>query len=207
MMDKNKKVVIFGEFFPVCSYFTHKVSVNNGYGCNHPDQKESGFEEGFGEESGREQGKCYCWSCPLGCETDEEDWGNPEVDFDGLEKENFLSTDGEWLMDGEHLTVRIGSDASIDEKLAMYYYEKSINKHNPDWDGGTWKDLFTERENRINADLEKYKMAYRIKDVDGNTFCFQRIEYGSPVYRGQGAEKHIYGMAGYTVVQQWAVNE
>jgi len=46
------KIVRFEEFAYVCPYSTAETEVNNGYGCNHPEQDET--EEG--------QGKCYCWS-------------------------------------------------------------------------------------------------------------------------------------------------
>ena len=42
----------------ICGYFEGS-EVNNGYGCNHPDQEE--------------KGKCYAFSCPLSIQPDEKD--------------------------------------------------------------------------------------------------------------------------------------
>jgi hypothetical protein len=62
-----------------------------------------------------------------------------------------------------------------------------------------------ERIVRINAELDSVKMAYRVKDVDGNTFAYGGLEDGFPWYRSVGGSKHIYGMTGYEVIQQYAV--
>jgi len=55
-----------------CGYF-YCGEVNNGYNCTHPKQ----------EEKQNGEGCCYAWSCPLGYEADEEDFGNSEIDNDG----------------------------------------------------------------------------------------------------------------------------
>lgn len=48
-----------------CGYFNGKTNVNNGYGCDHPEQEET---EDIELEDGRMvcQGKCYAFSCPIG---------------------------------------------------------------------------------------------------------------------------------------------
>jgi hypothetical protein len=132
----KRKVVVFFWFAANCPHYNNETDVNNGYGCNHPEQ-----EETDPDENGKEQGKCYCWSCPLGVEPDEEDWNNPDVDFDGFEYENFLGGDGKWLMDGENISVSVMPNATEDEQQALYNYEQYISRYDPAWDGGTWKHL------------------------------------------------------------------
>lgn len=138
----KRKVAVFDDFAYACHYFTSDTSVNNGYGCNHPEQEESDPDD-----SGKEQGKCYCFSCPLGIEPDEEDWNNPDVDFDGLQLGDFTDCDGKWPngSDGEHISINVEPDASDDEKQALYNYERRTNRYNKDWDGGTWKHLHHRR--------------------------------------------------------------
>lgn len=74
----------------------------------------------------------------MGCEPDEEDWNNPDVDWDGTAWDELVGEDGKMLMDGEHIAVNVGSDATEEEKRAMLCYERRINRYNPDWPG--WKD-------------------------------------------------------------------
>ena len=125
----KRKVARFDEFAHVCSYFTTEYEVNNGYGCLHPKQ-----EETDPDEKGIERGKCYCWSCPLGIEPDEEDFENPEVDWDGITREDCTSSiSGKFSVEGEYIMVNTGPGASKDEKTAWRDYERFINRYNPDW--------------------------------------------------------------------------
>lgn len=134
----KRKVVGFDEFAYACPYFNNDTNVNNGYGCDHPKQEEIELDD-----DGKEKGKCYCFSCPLGIMPDEKDWNNPDVDFDGLQLGDFVNSDGEWSEGGveEHILINIEPNASDDEKQALYNYECYINRYNKDWDGGTWKHL------------------------------------------------------------------
>jgi hypothetical protein len=68
-----RKARYFDSFVADCQYFNGDVEVNNGYGCNHPDQEEK--EDG--------QGKCYCFSCPLGYPADEESLGHTNIEWEG----------------------------------------------------------------------------------------------------------------------------
>ena len=150
----KRKVAMFDDFSSVCQYFNCETSVNNGYGCNHQEQEETDLDA-----DGKKQGKCYCWSCPLGTEPDEEDWNNPAVDFDGFQLTDFTGCDGKWLMDSDHISVCVEPDAAEAEKTALYNYERRVNRYNPDWDGGTWKHLhnlqisFVEKEAFESAPL------------------------------------------------------
>jgi hypothetical protein len=58
-------------------------------------------------------------------------------------------------------------------------------------------------EERINKEIDSCKMAYKIKDSEGNTFCFGGIENGFPWYRGIGGSKHIFKLNGYEVVEKY----
>lgn len=71
-------------FANTCGYFYNAemeedFNCNNGYNCKHPQQEETETNE----ETGKEVGKCYAWSCPLGYEAGEEDFTNPEIDQNG----------------------------------------------------------------------------------------------------------------------------
>ncbi len=121
-----RKVVSFEAFAFNCPYFTSEYDVNNGYGCTHPKQ-----EETDPDKSDIERGKCYCWSCPLGIEPDEEDFINPDVDWDGITREDCTSSiSGEFSVDGDYIMVNTGPDATEDEKEALGNYEDWINRYN-----------------------------------------------------------------------------
>lgn len=61
-----------------CNYFDSNSDVNNGYGCTHPEQ----------EEKQKGKGCCFCFSCPLGTPADEESFEEPDIDWNGTEKED-----------------------------------------------------------------------------------------------------------------------
>ena len=61
------------------------------------------------------------------------------------------------------------------------------------------------RVERVNAELNKHNLAYRIEDVDGNQFCYGgEASGGLPLYNGSSGSKHIFDLVGYKVLQQWA---
>jgi len=55
---------------------------------------------------------------------------------------------------------------------------------------------------RMNSEIDSFKMAYKIKDSEGNVFCFSRIENGYPLYRGLGGSKHVFDLLGYETIEQ-----
>jgi hypothetical protein len=126
-----RKVALFDAFASVCPFFTQEFHVNNWYGCAHPEQ-----EETDPDENGVERGKCYSFSCPLGIVPDEEDWNNPDVDWDGTTLDDIL-IDNKWPIGGdeEHIMVDVSPDATEDEKRAWHNYERYINRYNPEWPG------------------------------------------------------------------------
>ena len=81
----TRKIERINDFANRCGHFYNayiekNISINNGYNCNHPMQEETETV------NGQEIGKCYCWSCPLGYEADEDDFNNPEIDKNGYEE-------------------------------------------------------------------------------------------------------------------------
>ena len=63
-----------------------------------------------------------------------------------------------------------------------------------------------DEQNKINMnqEIDKCKMAYKIKDTEGNVFVFGGIESGFPWYRGIRGSKHIFDLNGMTIIQQHA---
>lgn len=113
-----RKAVLFDQFASVCQFFNRETEVNNGYGCNHPEQEMTDEDE-----NGQEQGLCDCHSCPLGVEAEQVDVASTEVDWDGL------CEDGE-VAESEYLLIICGDDASDDEKIALNNYEAYMNRYN-----------------------------------------------------------------------------
>jgi len=60
------------------------------------------------------------------------------------------------------------------------------------------------RVGKINKELNDAKIAYKVEDAAGNTFVYAGLENGLPIYRGSGGRKHIFGMTGLTIIQQYA---
>lgn len=60
------KIVHINELTDICGFFNSTTQVNNGYGCDHPNQIETDIDQ----NTHKEQGKCYSFSCPLANEAD-----------------------------------------------------------------------------------------------------------------------------------------
>ena len=78
----SRKIELFDCVVNNCDYFYNAyyesdISVNNGYNCSHLNQEE------FEEVNGVKIGKCYCWSCPMAYEADEEDFKNVDINKNG----------------------------------------------------------------------------------------------------------------------------
>ena len=54
---------------------------------------------------------------------------------------------------------------------------------------------------RINSELSKTNMAYKIKDTEGNEFVFAGLENGFPVYITIGGQKIINELNGYEIIE------
>lgn len=82
-----RKAEYFDFFVSKCKHFNGNTDANNGYGCTHPEQEEN--------ENG--EGKCYCWSCPLGYPADEEslaendiEWVDGRPELDSMEDDSYI---------------------------------------------------------------------------------------------------------------------
>jgi hypothetical protein len=65
------------------------------------------------------------------------------------------------------------------------------------------KNKDKEIEARINKEIDSCKMAYKIKDSEGNIFVFGCLQNGFPLYRGIGGSKHIFDLQGYEIIQKY----
>lgn len=121
-----RKAVLFDEFAYCCQYFNSERA--NGYGCDHPEQRETT------EENGKEVGCCFCHTCPLGIEAEQEDLTdreNPdaikdEIDWDGM------CGDGE-VTEGEYLLVDISEVSMGEVKQAVYSYDRYMHRYDKKW--------------------------------------------------------------------------
>lgn len=100
------KAATFDEFAFACPFFTSQPWVNNGYGCKHSMQAEQRQDS-----EGNVGGCCYCWSCPIGIEAEQEDFSNPNIDWDDL------CAEGE-VAESEYILINVGFNASDNEKAA-----------------------------------------------------------------------------------------
>lgn len=71
-----KQLIIINRLARICGYANHETDVNNGYGCNHIDCRDVVIDE-----NGKEQGRCYTFSCPIAHEADLEDLRNLDHDL------------------------------------------------------------------------------------------------------------------------------
>jgi hypothetical protein len=55
---------------------------------------------------------------------------------------------------------------------------------------------------RLNKEIDKCKMAYKVQDTDGNIFVFGGIENGFPWFRTRGGSKHIFNLCGYSILEK-----
>lgn len=60
-----------------------------------------------------------------------------------------------------------------------------------------------EIENRINKEIDRCNMAYKIKDSEGNVFVFGGIENGHPWYRTSGGSTHIFQLDGHKIIEKY----
>jgi hypothetical protein len=64
-----RRLIMIDELTSICGYYNGSVSVNNGYGCDHPECEDTEFDD----EAGKEQGRCFTFSCPIAWQADLED--------------------------------------------------------------------------------------------------------------------------------------
>ncbi len=113
-----RKAVLFDEFACCCKFFNSKTQ--DGYGCTHPDQTMTRLEDD------RKTGRCFCWSCPLGIEAEQEDLGRTDIDWDGLCEDDEVA-------EAECLLVNTGADAAEEDKHALDAYERYLHRYDKKW--------------------------------------------------------------------------
>lgn len=127
------KAVTFDEFSSQCqySYTFGKGYINGGYNCKHPEQENV---ENVGYKGKKKCGCCYCISCPLGIEAEQQDLTDKnhpdaikeEIDWDGL------CSDG-IVYEGEYMLVPVGENATEEQKEAMWNYELYMHRYDKKW--------------------------------------------------------------------------
>ena len=78
-------------------------------------------------------GRCWNSGCPVACGFDEEDLDNPDLDWDGTEREDVCGVDGEFIDDGEYATLCCDDTASPDERRLLYHYQRYMHRYNSEW--------------------------------------------------------------------------
>lgn len=97
----SKRLIMLDDLVCICGHYNPDTNVNNGYGCNHPNQEQTDIDK----ETGKEQGKCYGFSCPIAYTADLEDMRKLDPDL-AEEYKNDADENGEiesdWLVyDGD----------------------------------------------------------------------------------------------------------
>jgi len=85
------KVVHIDNLVEECGYFTSRTTVNSGYGCRHPKQRDVEKEhmeslKAMGVDGSTTCGRCFAPACPLGdrlSPSEGEKWLMVEVDKNG----------------------------------------------------------------------------------------------------------------------------
>lgn len=121
-----RKAVLFEVFAFRCPY--SDTENYDGYACNHPEQREKETIDG------KEVGCCFCFTCPLGIEAEQQDLTDrddpdaikDEIDWDG-------SCEDGVVPDEEYLLVNMGEDATQDEKDALYSYDLYMHRYDKKW--------------------------------------------------------------------------
>ncbi len=93
-----------------CGYFTSDTTVNNGYGCRHPEQEDIAdeyAEPGKPPPSPPKCGRCFPFTCPLGSEL------NPSEEPEDAEEFRNLDMDPEDYSDGEWMLVEVDDDGKL----------------------------------------------------------------------------------------------
>lgn len=124
-----RKTVLFEVFATTCPYSYSYEDEHNYYNCSHPKQRETETTK-----SKKEIGLCYCFSCPLGIEAEQQDLTdktNPdaihdEIDWDGLCEDGIV-------YEGEYLLVVVDETATQEQKEAMWNYEVFMHRYDDEW--------------------------------------------------------------------------
>ena len=107
-------------FVASCPYYDGASPVNNGYGCNHPDQAEQTIFAG----DGKTYGECHCFSCPCGTNACSDDIKEAEELGIYLDDNNPEPDE----VDGNYLIVPVPEEAK-----AWVRYQKYMNRYDRNW--------------------------------------------------------------------------
>jgi len=63
-----------------------------------------------------------------------------------------------------------------------------------------------DEQNRIETNklIDKFNMAYKIEDLEGNIFVWAGLSSGLPVYRTCSGQTHIFNLNGMKIIQKHA---
>lgn len=104
----RNRIIGLEEMTAICGFFTTDTTVNNAYGCKHPEQEET--DEDF--RTGKEHGKCYSFCCPLAYEANLEDMKELDKElYDDWKDEEYDPSE----MGGEYMVVDVdfGKDKTV----------------------------------------------------------------------------------------------
>mgnify|MGYP001024550480 FL=1 len=123
-----KRILVdFDSMSYACPYSTSSCEYDCG--CCHPDADEAELDP----KSGNLVGRCWNSGCPVACGFDEEDLDNPDLDWDGTEREDVCGVDGEFIDDGEYATLCCDDTASPDERRLLYHYQRYMHRYDSEW--------------------------------------------------------------------------
>jgi len=66
-----------------------------------------------------------------------------------------------------------------------------------------YKNNDKEIEARINGEIDRFEIAYKIQDEEGNVFVYAGYENNIPIYRTEGGRKHISELTGYQILNKY----
>ena len=107
-------------FVASCPYYDGASPVNNGYGCNHPDQE----EQTVCAADGKTYGECHCYCCPVGNNACSDDIREAEEVGIYLDDNNPEPDE----VDGNYLIIPIPEEAE-----AWVRYQKYMNRYDRNW--------------------------------------------------------------------------
>lgn len=81
-----------------CGYFTARTTVNNGYGCRHPEQQDVEDERGPVPPRPATCGRCFAFTCPLGSELSPSEDPEDRQEFIDRDMDPADFSDGEWML-------------------------------------------------------------------------------------------------------------
>jgi hypothetical protein len=96
-----------------CGFFTNRTTVNSGYGCRHPEQRDVEKEhmeslKAMGIDGPPTCGRCFTFTCPLGAEL------NPSQEEEDAQSFRDAGMDPGDMSDGMWMLVEITDDGRID---------------------------------------------------------------------------------------------